>query len=72
MKVRVFPQNGIILDLPAEVALNLLKQGQAELVEKLPAAVIEITREKKPRRRKSKKNAPENKALTGYEDKNEA
>ena len=66
MEVRVFTQNGVVLDLPAVVANNLIEQGNAEL----PSGTKYAKREKqkiKDREKKAKdeakalKSAPENK-----------
>jgi len=70
MEVRVFTQNGVVLDLPPVVANNLIQQGQAELpsdkgYEKREKQKIK-DREKKAAdevkaERKAHKGAPENK-----------
>jgi len=52
MKVRVFPMNGVVIDMSAEAANNLIKCGQAQLPDEKPP---------KKKKRKDRKGAPENK-----------
>ena len=61
MEVRVFTQNGVVLDLPAVVANNLIQQGQAEL----PSGTEYQKREKQKAKDRVKKAADEAKALKG-------
>lgn len=61
MEVRVFTQNGIVVDLPAVVANNLIERGQAEL----PDGTKYEKREKQKAKDRVKKAADEAKALKG-------
>ncbi len=59
MEVRVFTQNGVVIDLPAVVANNLIQQGQAEL----PSGKKYEKREKQKEKDRAKKAVDERKAL---------
>ncbi len=66
MEVRVFTQNGVVLDLPAAVANNLIQQGQAELpsdkgYEKREKQKVKDREKKAKDEAKAHKGAPENK-----------
>lgn len=58
MKVRVFTQDGIVLDLPDAVANHLMQQGQAEL----PSGTEYEKRQKQKAKAKAKKAEDEAKA----------
>jgi len=70
IEVRVFTQNGVVIDLPPTVANNLIQQGQAELPDGTEYEKRQkqkaVDREKKAAdeakaQRKALKGAPENK-----------